>query len=172
MYQVCVDKDWVPNQVFLGSQSPDRLWEVERPWFDKLVEPENADRAFGRLIEEKCFIALVACADPFKHVLLRERFWEDVNPILSATLLTAPLLSRTPPLLTDAQLSTECQASGCLPLYDGVGTSPVGVVKPGHSEDESLSGHVLLASTRVDPSYCPKIQFQNFQAKNNRLLFG
>jgi len=135
---------YLPNQVFIGSQTPDRLWEVERPWFDKLVEPKNGHRAFGRLIEEKCFIALVACADPFKHVVLRERFWEDVSPVLAGSSLTAPLVSRTPPLLTDGQLSSELRAAGCLPLYDGVQALPVGVVKSGHSEDESLSAHVLL----------------------------
>lgn len=135
---------YLPNQVFLGSQTPEHLWEVERPWFDKLVEPENAERAFGHLIEEKCFIALVACADPFKHVSLRERFWEEVSPILTASPLTAALASRTPPVLTDAQLSAEVRASGALPLYDGIGSLPVGVIAPGHSEDDSLSAHILL----------------------------
>ena len=135
---------YLPNQVVIGSQRPERLWEAEQPWFDKLVEPEDNQQAFGQLVEEKCFIALLACADPFKHVLLREYFWEEVSPILSASTLMAPLASRPPPLLTDSQLSTELQVPDCLPLYEGSKAAPVGVVKAGHLEDESLSARILL----------------------------
>jgi hypothetical protein len=42
---------YLPNQVFIGSEAPDRLWEVERPWFDRLVEKEIGQQGFGSLIE-------------------------------------------------------------------------------------------------------------------------
>ena len=135
---------YLPNQVFIGSQSPDRLWEVEQPWFDKLAEADNGVPPFGHIMEEQRFLALLACADPFKHVLLRERFWEEMSPGLSASPLTAPLASRTPPQMTDTQLEAELAAADCLPLFSGGEGAPVGVVKTGHSEDESLSAPVLL----------------------------
>ena len=135
---------YLPNQVFIGSQPSARLWEVEQPWFDKLAESETGEPPFGHIMEERRFLALLACADPFKHVLLRERFWEEMGPVLSAAPLTAPLASRTPPLLDDAQLDSALEAADCLPLFaDGEG-APVGVVKTGHSEDEALSAPVLL----------------------------
>ena len=71
---------YLPNQVFIGSQPPARLWEVEQPWFDKLAESETGEPPFGHIMEERRFLALLACADPFKHVLLRERFWEEMGP--------------------------------------------------------------------------------------------
>ena len=135
---------YLPNQVFIGSQPPARLWEVEQPWFDKLAESETGEPPFGHIMEERRFLALLACADPFKHVLLRKRFWEEMGPVLSAAPLTAPLTSRTPPLLDDAQLDSALEAADCLPLFAGGEGAPVGVVKTGHSEDEALSAPVLL----------------------------
>ena len=135
---------YLPNQVFIGSQPPARLWEVEQPWFDKLAESETGEPPFGHIMEERRFLALLACADPFKHVLLRERFWEEMGPVLSAAPLTAPLASRTPPLLDDAQLDSALEAADCLPLFAVGEDAPVGVVKTGHSEDEALSAPVLL----------------------------
>ena len=134
---------YLPNQVFIGSQPPARLWEVEQPWFDKLAESDAGEPPFGHIMEERRFLALLACADPFKHVLLRERFWEEMSPLLSDSPLTAALASRTPALLDDAQLDSALEAADCLPLF-AVGEAPVGVVKTGHSEDESLSAPVLL----------------------------
>ena len=135
---------YLPNQVFIGSQPPTRLWEVEQPWFDKLAESETGEPPFGHIMEERRFLALLACADPFKHVLLRKRFWEEMGPVLSAAPLTAPLTSRTPQLLDDAQLDSALEAADCLPLFAGGESAPVGVVKTGHSEDEALSAPVLL----------------------------
>ncbi len=135
---------YLPNQVFIGSQPPARLWEVEQPWFDKLAESATGEPPFGHIMEERRFLALLACADPFKHVLLRERFWEEMGPVLSAAPLTAPLAARTPPLLDDAQLDSALEAADCLPLFAGGEGAPVGVVKTGHSEDEALSAPVLL----------------------------
>ena len=135
---------YLPNQVFIGSQPPARLWEVEQPWFDKLAESETGEPPFGHIMEERRFLALLACADPFKHVLLRKRFWEEMGPVLSAAPLTAPLATRTPPLLDDAQLDSALEAADCLPLFAGGEGGPVGVVKTGHSEDEALSAPVLL----------------------------
>ena len=135
---------YLPNQVFIGSQPPARLWEVEQPWFDKLAESETGEPPFGHIMEERRFLALLACADPFKHVLLRERFWEEMGPVLSAAPLTAPLASRTPRFLGDAQLDSALEAADCLPLFAVGEDAPVGVVKTGHSEDEALSAPVLL----------------------------
>ncbi len=135
---------YLPNQVFIGSQPPARLWEVEQPWFDKLAESDTGERPFGHIMEERRFLALLACADPFKHVVLRERFWEEMGPVLADSPLTAALASQTPPLLADAQLDAELEAADCLPLFAGCEDAPVGVVKTGHSEDEALSAPVLL----------------------------
>ncbi|MDE0028102.1 MAG: glycine/sarcosine/betaine reductase complex component C subunit beta [Deltaproteobacteria bacterium] len=135
---------YLPNQVFIGSQSPARLWEVEQPWFDKLTDADGGEAPFGHIMEERRFLALLACADPFKHVLLRERFWEEMGPVLQSTPLTAPLVSKTPALLTDARMDAEVDSADSLPLFAGGEGAPVGVVKTGHSEDEALSAAVLL----------------------------
>ena len=118
---------YLPNQVFIGSQPPARLWEVEQPWFDKLAEADGVEPPFGHIMEERRFLALLACADPFKHVLLRERFWEEMDPVLEAAPLTAPLASRTPALLTDARMDAELESSDSLP------SSPAAKARPWES---------------------------------------
>ena len=135
---------YLPNQVFIGSQTPARLWEVEQPWFDKLADAGGGETPFGHIMEERSFLALLACADPFKHVLLRERFWEEMGPVLEGAPLTAPLTARAPALLTDARMDAELESADSLPLFAGGEGAPVGVVKTGHSEDEALSASVLL----------------------------
>lgn len=135
---------YLPNQVFIGSQPAARLWEVEQPWFDKLAETKGTEPPFGHIMEEPHFLALLACADPFKHVLLRERFWDGMKPLLLASPLTAPLTSKTPPLLSDSKMDTELADANCLPLFTSGEGAPVGIVKTGHSEDEALSASVLL----------------------------
>ena len=135
---------YLPNQVFIGSQAPARLWEVEQPWFDKLADTDGDEPPFGHIMEERRFLALLACADPFKHVLLRDRFWEEMGPALEGAPLTAPLTARTAALLTDAQMDAELESPDSLPLFAGGEGAPVGVVKTGHSEDEALSAPVLL----------------------------
>lgn len=135
---------YLPNQVFIGSREPARLWEAEQPWFNRLADPEAGGPPFGHIMEERRFLALLACADPFRHVLLRERFWEEMRPVLAESPLTAPLVSGTPPLLGDARLDAGLEAAECLPLFAGGEGAPVGVVEPGHSGDAALSAPVLL----------------------------
>ena len=72
-------ESYLPNRVFLGTESPERLFEVERPWFNRRVEPAKGLSPFGDMIEEESFIALLALSDLFRHFSLLDRFWQDVK---------------------------------------------------------------------------------------------
>jgi len=53
-------ESYLPNRVFVGKEFPERLFEVERPWFNRLVEPTKGPPPFGDLVEKEKFIALLA----------------------------------------------------------------------------------------------------------------
>jgi betaine reductase len=137
-------ESYLPNQVFLGAETPERLYEVERPWFNRSLKPVQGLEPFGPLIEEEKFIALLGVADPFKHVSLLDRFWESVKPLLDRSPILSPLAQLQPSLLNPDGLKSEMDKGGGLPLYVGVEPKLVGWVRNGHSEDSSLSASVLL----------------------------
>lgn len=135
---------YLPNQVFLGKQSPQRLVEIERPWFNRPPITASDFPPFGELVEEEKFIALLAAADLFKHVSLLDRFWDDVKPLLDRSPLCAPLARATPSLLTRDQLGSEVGRGEGLPLFAGTDPEPVGWVRHGNAQDGSLTAPILL----------------------------
>src|SRR4051812_27948095 len=87
---------YLPNQVFVGQQSPERLTEVTRPWFAQRTALLEERQSFGSIIDEDLFLALLAIADPFKHVFLLDRFWCDIAPLLQQSSLCSALVTTTP----------------------------------------------------------------------------
>ncbi|MBI3061872.1 MAG: glycine reductase [Deltaproteobacteria bacterium] len=137
-------ENYLPNDVFLGKQSPQRLFEIDRPWFNRPPLRANESLPFGELVEEERFLGLLAVADVFKHVHLLDRFWEDVKPRLDQSRLCKPLVRVVPALLTREQLRCEIDRGGGLPLFVGADAEPVGWVRHGNAEDGSLTAPILL----------------------------
>ncbi len=137
-------ESYLPNRVFLGTESPERLFEVERPWFNRRVEPAKGLSPFGDLVEEGSFIALLALSDLFRHISLLDRFWEDVKPRLDQSPLLSPLARAVPFLLSRSQMESRLAGKEGIPLYVGIDPEPVGWVQHGHTEDDSLAAHILL----------------------------
>ncbi len=137
-------ENYLPNNVFLGKQSPQSLFEIERPWFNRPSVTLSEGLAFGELVDEERFLALLAVADVFKHVHLLDRFWEDVKPRLDHSPLCKPLARAVPPLLSRVQLRSEIERREGLPLFVGANQEPVGWVRHGNPEDGSLTAPILL----------------------------
>lgn len=137
-------QSYLPNLVFVGCRPPEALYDVERPWFDHKAEPAEGCNPFGSIIDEGRFIALVALADPFKNVLLLDRFWEDTAPRLEGSAIYHPFVAVAPGLVDANGLKGKIAKGDGLPLFSGSGPEPVGWVANGHKEDNSLSAAVLL----------------------------
>jgi len=137
-------ESYLPNRVFLGTESPERLFEVERPWFNRRVEPAMGLSPFGDLVEEENFIALLALSDLFRHISLLDRFWQGVKPRLDHSPLFSPLTRAVPSLLSRSQMESRLAGKEGIPLYAGIEPEPVGWVRHGHREDDSLAAHILL----------------------------
>jgi betaine reductase len=133
---------YLPNQVFIGEHSSERLRTVSAPWFDKRVDADPDRRPFGGIFDESAFIALLALADPFKNVVLLDRFWDEIAPALRATAASRALVNGEPAVTDRAGLDAMA-AGGGLPLV-ATAPEPVGWIRNGHSEDDSLSAAVLL----------------------------
>lgn len=143
---------YLPNRVFLGQAPLSSLYEVERPWYERLSPVANDRRAFGDFIAERSFVGLVALADLFKHVCLLERFWEDVGPPLRESSLYGPLAKISPSLVTREQLRAEIDRGEGIPLFADSDSGPIGWVRHGHHEDGSLTANVLLENLCVKVS--------------------
>ncbi|MFQ5850111.1 MAG: glycine/sarcosine/betaine reductase complex component C subunit beta [Candidatus Binatia bacterium] len=137
-------ESYLPNRVFLGTESPEKLLEVERPWFNCRVQPAQGLVPFGDLVHEEEFIALLAVSDVFRHVSLLDRFWEEIKPRLDQSPLFSPLTGTVPSILSRSQMKSRLESGEGIPLYHGVHPEPVGWVLDGHTEDGSLSAQVLL----------------------------
>jgi betaine reductase len=134
---------YLPNQVFSGHHSPERLRAVSGPWFGARTAPDPHRQPFGSVIDEASFVALVALADPFKNIVLLERFWEEVAPAVKASPICRSLARSDPDLTGRDGLEAKIAGGEGLPLF-AAGAEPVGWIRHGHSKDESLSASVLL----------------------------
>ena len=136
-------RGYLPNQIFIGEQPIESVFKIDRPWFTHSIEPSNG-AAFGSLMDEAPFLALLALADPFKNVLLLDRFWQETAPILQESSSCRALGKSLPNLLNHQGLEAKCIEGDGLPLFSGPNPEPIGWVANGHKEDASLSASVLL----------------------------
>ena len=135
---------YLPNQVFVGQQAPEKMSLFSRPWFGEQAMRTEERKAFGSIIDERLFLALIALADPFKHVTLLDRFWEDIGAPLQQSIVCRSLATSAPSLTDANRLKTMIAKGEGMPLFAGSETEPVGWIANGHHEDESLSATVLL----------------------------
>ncbi|HXG52258.1 MAG TPA: glycine/sarcosine/betaine reductase complex component C subunit beta [candidate division Zixibacteria bacterium] len=135
-------QSYLPNLVFVGARGADALRETPRPWFRRSEEPR--EEAFGEMVDEARFLALLALADPFKHVCLLDRFWGDLAATPAEAMIRGDFPASEPPLADAATLRARIESGGGLPLFAGASPDPVGWIADGHPEDASLSASVLL----------------------------
>ena len=124
---------YAPHQVYIGNIPPEKLNELPRPWYEKLIEGATAAGRFGSLVDQNRFYTLLAGADQFQLVSFEERWFHD--RATKASPRCAPRLRS----LTEIQALC---AKGALPLHSGA--QLVGAFEAGHAEDASLAAEVLL----------------------------
>lgn len=122
-----------PHQVMLGALAPEALRGIPRPWHLHPIVGAGPEGPAGTMIDEMTFYAWLARADTANLVHFTEEFalrLEGLGVTGRPTALTADRLARA-------------LADHGEPLYDRQETT-VGVVVPGHEQDEALSAAVLL----------------------------
>lgn len=124
---------YAPNQVYIGNISPDRLSDLPKPWYEKLIEGATPQGRFGDLVDEERFYALLAGADQFDLVTFEENWFRERAARHS--------IGRAPRLRSWVEIQALCE-KGALPLY--AEERLVGAFAAAHDEDASLAAEVLL----------------------------
>jgi hypothetical protein len=122
-----------PHQVMLGALAPEALREIPRPWHERPLAQARAEGRDGRLIDEPEFYAWLLRADTASLVYVGHEY--------AASLRDVAQLDRVQ-TMPAADLARAVER-GAEPLRRADG-SLIGVVVPGHEQDESLAAPVLL----------------------------
>ena len=123
---------YAPHQAYIGNIAPERLSDLPKPWYDKLIEGATFQGRFGDLVEQNRFYVLLAAADQFDLVSLENGWFHDQDA--QPNVLGKKLHSTT-------EIQALCD-KGALPLYSG--ERLIGALEAAHPEDASLAAEVLL----------------------------
>ena len=121
-----------PHQAYIGNIAPERLSDLPKPWYEKLIEGATSEGRFGDVVEQNRFYVLLAAADQFDLVSLENGWFRDQEGQPS---VGAPRLRST------TEIHALCE-KGALPLYSG--ERLIGAFEAAHAEDASLAAEVLL----------------------------
>jgi len=123
---------YAPHQAYIGNIAPERLTDLPKPWYEKLIEGATFQGRFGDLVEQNRFYVLLAAADQFDLVSLEHSWFhgQDAQPNV-----------RGKKLHSTPEIQALCD-KGALPLYSG--ERLIGAFEAAHPEDASLAAEVLL----------------------------
>jgi glycine/sarcosine/betaine reductase complex component C subunit beta len=124
---------YAPHQVYIGNVAPEKLRELPKPWYEKLIEGAAPGGRFGDLLDQERFYARLAGADQFELVTFENNWFEERA--------AHHLFARTPRRRPLPEVQALCDG-GALPLYSG--ERLVGAFAAGHNEDATLTAEVLL----------------------------
>jgi glycine/sarcosine/betaine reductase complex component C subunit beta len=144
-------RDWdaacayAPNQVFIGNVGVDDLAAWPVPWHRHPVAGARRFGPDGEIMPEDEFLGLLAACDGFDLLALdrdaaeRARVALDAHPIVGGASGRPPVPSGVPATV----LRERIERHGATPLL-GVDGRLLGAMLPGHEEDDTLTGQVLL----------------------------
>src|ERR687892_259799 len=144
-------RDWdtvcayAPNQVFIGNVGVDDLAAWPSPWHRHPVDGARRFGPDGEIMPEDESLGLLAACDGFdllaldRDVAARARVALDAHPVVGATSGRQPV----PDGVAATVLQERIERHGATPLL-GVDGRLLGAMLPGHDEDDTLTGQVLL----------------------------
>ncbi len=124
---------YAPHQVYIGNLAPEKLTDLAKPWYDKLIEGATVEGRFGDLVEQNRFYAQLGGADRFELVTFDERWFGECA--------ARHAIGRAPRVNSLADIEMRC-AKGALGLYSG--DRLIGAFEQGHEEDANLVAEILL----------------------------
>jgi glycine/sarcosine/betaine reductase complex component C subunit beta len=124
---------YAPHQVYIGNIAPEKLSDLPKPWYERLIEGATPKGRFGDLVEQAKFYGLLAGADQFDLVSFEESWFLEHA--------ARHLIGRAPRLRSLGDIQTLCE-KGALALR--AGDRLIGAFEAAHEEDASLAAEVLL----------------------------
>ena len=84
-----------PHQVYVGNLRPEKLWDIERPWFRNLQSPAARFGLCGEIMPQAEFYGFMKIVDEFELVEFERRFISRVRGKLAEhPLITSDDLAR------------------------------------------------------------------------------
>ena len=123
---------YAPHQAYIGNIAPERLGDLPKPWYEKLIEGATPEGRFGEIVDQSELYLLLAGGDQFDLVSLENGWFQENDGRTGA---------RPPKLRSTTQLHVLCE-DGALPLYSA--ERLIGAFESAHPEDASLAAEVLL----------------------------
>ena len=137
--------NYMPNQVYIGNEKPQKLAEAGFPWYDKLMEGASKDGKYGEIMPEDEFYGLIQICDVFDLVKLEKDFAAGVKAKLADhhmfTDEHVAILDKNSET-TEEEITALVNDEHAEPLY--FDHKLVGAVKRAHDVDVNLSAHVML----------------------------
>jgi betaine reductase len=138
-------RTYAPNQVFIGNVGVDELAGWPTPWHRHPSAGAPRFGPDGEIMPEDEFLGLLTACDGFELLALERDLAERTRRALDAH----PIVGRDserPPVragVAAAALDERVDKHGALPIV-GVDGRRLGAILPGHDEDDTLTGQVLL----------------------------
>lgn len=154
---------YAPNQAYIGNISPDKLSELESPWYEEsnFVDAKRSGK-LGEIMPEDQFYLLLKHVDVFDLIKLSKDYSEKADSIIS----DHPILSEIDLELGEGEeleKLEEMVAAHAEPLYlDG---KLIGCIKQAHETDINLNSHVILENLVAKASAV--LAIKNLELKNN-----
>ena len=140
---------YAPNQAFIGNLMPEKLSETPAPWYENSISGASPKSAFGEILPQGSFYALLEAADQFGLIMLNEErpVSREMGSESAAALLEK---EKSPKEYRQTDISGRIERGEALPLFqDG---SQIGCVRRDHESDESLDARILLENLAAKAS--------------------
>ncbi len=138
-----------PNQAFIGNLPPENLGEIPSPWYENPLAGASPEGAFGEILPQDSFYALLEAADQFGLIMLDEE--RPVPGVVDSEAASALLTKEKPSKEYGKEdISRRIEGGEALPLFqDG---ELIGCVRRDHESDESLDARILLENLAAKAS--------------------
>jgi len=131
-----------PNQVYIGSLTPEKLTGYEAPWYDKKAEGAERFGKLGEIMPQDEFYMLMQVCDAFDLVKLEKSFVNQVKSRFeSHPLMDQSILARVKEGVEQSEIDNAVAAEHAEGLYQD--NKLIGCVKKAHDVDVNLSAHVI-----------------------------
>ena len=138
-------RTYAPNQVFIGNLGVDDLAARPAPWHRHLVAGAGRFGPDGEIMPEDEFLGLLATCDGFDLLALAGESADRARPALDAHPVVGRESGRpaVPAGVSAAVLDERIERHKATPIV-GADGKLLGAMLPGHDEDDTLTGQVLL----------------------------
>lgn len=148
-FEDCVN--YLPNQIYIGNEVPEKLREVPEPWHENLLNGADRHGKKGEILPQSELIGMMKVADVFELVFLTPEFTSQVKKEFEEhPLIKEDLIKRLGEGTELSEIESLINDHGAEAIMNE--DKIVGCVKRAHDVDQNLSAHVMFENLVVKAS--------------------